>query len=167
MKTRELVLHSTMSDETITSEKVTGHVKWFNISKGFGFITRDDDGGDVFVHQSAIKSESFRSLSEGEPVEFIIVQSSRGDVAGDVSAPGGGTVQGSSRGERRNKGARRYSKKCYNCDEKGHKINECRKPRQTKRFCHNCGSIEHVIRHCPALLQLFTKLSGFQTKNLP
>ncbi len=106
-------------------------------------------------------------MSEGEAVEFKIVQSSRGDVAGDVRAPGGGTVQGSSRGERKNKGARRYTKKCFNCNETGHKINECRKPRKTERFCHNCGSIEHLIRHCPALLQLLTKLSGIQNKTLP
>ncbi|XP_028415114.1 protein lin-28 homolog [Dendronephthya gigantea] len=155
-----------MSGE-LGSERIRGHVKWFNVSRGFGFIKRDDGGDDVFVHQSAIKSKSFRSLSEDEAVEFIVVPSSKGDVAGNVSAPGGATVQGTSRGERRNKGARRYSKKCYNCDEKGHKINECQRPRRTKRFCHNCGSLDHLIQCCPTLLQLFNKLSGIQTHKLP
>ena len=54
-----------------------GTVKWFNNSKGFGFITQDD-GGDVFVHHSAIQSDGFRSLSEGEKVEFEVVKGTKG-----------------------------------------------------------------------------------------
>lgn len=62
----------------------TGKVKWFNDQKGYGFITRDDGQGDVFVHQSAIQSEGYRSLSEGDRVEFEVVQGQKGPAAQNV-----------------------------------------------------------------------------------
>ena len=52
---------------------MTGKVKWFNAEKGYGFIERED-GGDVFVHFSAIQSEGFKTLEEGQAVEFDVVQ---------------------------------------------------------------------------------------------
>lgn len=64
--------------------KLNGSVKWFNSDKGFGFITPSNGGKDVFVHFSGIASEGFRSLKEGDRVEFNIQDSQRGPAAVDV-----------------------------------------------------------------------------------
>ncbi len=64
---------------------MTGKVKWFNAEKGFGFIERED-GDDVFVHFSAIQAEGFKTLEEGQDVEFEIVEGERGPQAANVSA---------------------------------------------------------------------------------
>ncbi|GIW70602.1 MAG: cold-shock protein [Planctomycetota bacterium] len=61
----------------------TGTVKWFNDEKGYGFITRTD-GGDVFVHHTAIVAEGFRSLAEGEQVEFELTAGKKGPAAANV-----------------------------------------------------------------------------------
>jgi CspA family cold shock protein len=63
---------------------VQGKVKWFNESKGYGFITPDDGSADVFVHFSAIQGESFRTLAEGQAVEFDVEQGAKGPQAANV-----------------------------------------------------------------------------------
>ena len=65
------------------AERIQGTVKWFNRSKGYGFIQRAA-GGDVFVHFSAIQGEGFRNLEEGDRVEFNIESSPKGPQAADV-----------------------------------------------------------------------------------
>ena len=63
----------------------TGTVKWFNDQKGFGFIQRDDGGKDVFVHHTAINAAGSRTLSEGQIVEFEVIEDAKGPKAQNVT----------------------------------------------------------------------------------
>jgi CspA family cold shock protein len=65
--------------------RVSGTVKWFNDAKGFGFITPEDGSRDCFVHHSAIQVDGFRSLAEGDKVEFDLVDGEKGPAAENVS----------------------------------------------------------------------------------
>lgn len=67
------------------SKKMNGLVKWFNADKGFGFISPVDGSKDLFVHFSAIQSDNFRTLFEGQKVSFSIENGAKGPVAGNVA----------------------------------------------------------------------------------
>jgi CspA family cold shock protein len=66
------------------AERETGTVKWFNSSKGYGFITRDK-GDDIFVHYSGLEGKGYRMLSEGQHVEFTVTEGDKGPQAQDVT----------------------------------------------------------------------------------
>ena len=66
------------------TERITGTVKWFNGTKGYGFIAPDDESEDVFVHYSSIQGDGFRNLDEGERVEFNVEQGDKGPQASTV-----------------------------------------------------------------------------------
>jgi cold shock protein len=89
-KQRKLFFFNTVQDGRglklwrFVTRMQTGTVKWFNAEKGYGFIT-SDEGGDVFVHYSAITGEGFKSLDEGQKVSFTVVQGNRGPQAENVS----------------------------------------------------------------------------------
>jgi CspA family cold shock protein len=81
--------------------KESGTVKWFNPEKGYGFITRENGEKDVFVHHSAIQGSGFKTLNDGERVEFEVVQGQKGPAAENVvrlDAPEGGSDGGSQGG---------------------------------------------------------------------
>ena len=65
-------------------ERASGTVKWFNNARGYGFITRGEDSADVFVHYRNIRGDGFRSLNEGQQVEFAIQEGDKGLQADDV-----------------------------------------------------------------------------------
>ena len=83
--------------EAPSEGKSIGSVKWFNVEKGFGFIAPQSGGEDLFVHQSAIHSQGFRSLMEGEEVEFNMIEEGGKYKAVDVTGPAGDFVQGAPR----------------------------------------------------------------------
>ncbi len=66
------------------SDRVSGTVKWFNNAKGFGFITREEGDADVFVHFRSIQGDGYRTLNEGQEVEFNLVEGPKGLQAEDV-----------------------------------------------------------------------------------
>jgi CspA family cold shock protein len=68
----------------VVKSLATGRVKWFNDSKGFGFIEGQEEGKDIFVHYSAIQDEGFKTLQEGEEVSFDVVQGPKGPQAANV-----------------------------------------------------------------------------------
>lgn len=140
-----------------------GHCKWFNVAKGWGFITPEDGGQDVFVHQSVIQMSGFRSLGDDEVVEFECKVSSKGLEATKVTGPQCSPCRGS---HRRPTSRRRFRKiRCYNCGEfANHVAARCNLGPQPKR-CHNCKSEDHLIADCPNKIDRPKKSSESQQQN--
>ncbi|CAN8229187.1 unnamed protein product [Cochlearia groenlandica] len=137
-----------MALENQSAARSTGKVSWFSDSRGYGFITPDEEGDELFVHQSSILSDGFRSLTLGDSVEFAIGQGSDGKTkAVDVTAPGGASLNKKERSSRRN-GSRRGGD-CFNCGEAGHIAKDCSGERVAgKEVCYTCGEAGHYSRDC-------------------
>ncbi|XP_071369214.1 protein lin-28 homolog A-like [Centroberyx affinis] len=146
----------------------SGVCKWFNVRMGFGFLSMTSRDGtpldqpvDVFVHQSKLHMEGFRSLKEGEAVEFTFKKSSKGLESLRVTGPNGAPCLGS---ERRPKGAQKRRSKgdrCYNCGGPDHHAKECQLPPQPKK-CHFCQSVAHMVATCPVKAQQQQSSPGSQ-----
>ncbi|XP_053206849.1 uncharacterized protein LOC128391037 isoform X2 [Panonychus citri] len=125
-----------------------GRCKWFNVAKGWGFITPNDGGPDVFVHQSVIQMNGFRSLGDEEEVEFECKISDKGLEATLVTGCEGLECKGS---HRRPMSKKKFKKvRCYNCGEfANHIASKCNMDPQPKK-CHHCKAADHLIADCPA-----------------
>jgi CspA family cold shock protein len=79
------IIYCALETEPRRSTVSTGKVKWFNASKGYGFITPDDGGDDLFVHHSEIKTSGYATLDEGQAVQFEVGQGKKGPCATNVA----------------------------------------------------------------------------------
>ncbi|XP_054638593.1 protein lin-28 homolog A [Dunckerocampus dactyliophorus] len=151
----------TEEEDSSQSFRGLGVCKWFNVRMGFGFLSMTsregvqlDEPVDVFVHQSKLHMDGFRSLKEGEAVEFTFKKSSKGLESQRVTGPGGIHCVGSERRPKGKKVQKRRSKgdRCYNCGGLDHHAKECKLPPQPKK-CHFCQSIDHMVANCPIKAQ--------------
>ncbi|CAN0892499.1 Cold shock domain-containing protein 3 [Linum grandiflorum] len=132
------------------SKRSTGIVKWFSARKGFGFVAPDDGGEDLFVHQTSIRSEGFRTLSDGQPVEFSVDYAEDGrskavEVAA-VSRPRGGGGRGF-RGGRRG-GYGRGGGRSDGGGGSGYNYDDGYERGGRGGACYSCGRSGHLARDC-------------------
>ncbi|XP_067613573.1 protein lin-28 homolog [Eurosta solidaginis] len=137
------------SSQSETGQVRYGKCKWFNVAKGWGFITPHDGGQEVFVHQSVIQMSGFRSLGEQEEVEFECQLTERGLEATRVSGKKGLDCTGSTFRPHTKK---RRRVRCYNCGKfANHIASMCPQEPQPKR-CHLCKAETHFFADCPTRL---------------
>ncbi|KAI6230083.1 Protein lin-28-like protein isoform X1 [Aphelenchoides fujianensis] len=132
-----------------------GKCRWFNVTKGFGFIDphfeeAKQHNDDVFVHQSALQMEGFRSLDENEEVEFVVHLGRNGLEAAEVQGADGAKLRGHHvrpLGKKREKMIR-----CFKCGQLGfHQASRCKKEIPAKA-CYHCHASDHLVSECPTYL---------------
>ncbi|KAF3833616.1 hypothetical protein F7725_024820 [Dissostichus mawsoni] len=131
----------------------SGVCKWFNVRLGFGFLTMSSRDGvpqqDVFVHQSKLHMEGFRSLREGEAVEFTFKKSSRGLESVRVTGPNGAPCLGSERRPKRRRGSRGTDAITVEPPPSRQTVSAAPQPKK----CHICQSLNHMVSSCPIRAQ--------------
>ena len=128
--------------------RLSGRCKWFNVLKGFGFITPDDGSDDIFTHQSVLQMPGFRSLDAGEQVSVECKRTQRGWEATLVTAAGDDVTL---RGSRVHPlGKKKFAKiRCFNCGRYGnHVAGKCPVGHMDK-CCYYCHATDHLIAACP------------------
>jgi protein lin-28 len=135
--------------EPFIGQEWTGKCKWFNVTRGFGFIVPSEEHGghDVFVHQSELQMPGFRSLDEGESVKFTVRVGKSGLEAASVTGFAE-PLKGSSirpLGKKKDKMIR-----CYKCGQLGyHVASKCKKEFETSKVCYFCHAGNHLLADCP------------------
>ncbi|KAI6182946.1 Cold-shock DNA-binding domain-containing protein [Aphelenchoides bicaudatus] len=137
-------------------QKWTGRCRWFNVMKGFGFIDphfeeAKSNNDDVFVHQSALQMEGFRSLDENEEVEFVVSLGRNGLEAAEVQGIDGATLRGHSIRPMGRKNRERLIR-CFKCGKLGHHQASRCKVEIAPKACYQCHSTEHQVSNCPTYL---------------
>jgi len=127
---------------------LTGHCKWFNVLKGFGFITPDDSSEDIFAHQSVLQMPGFRSLDAGEHVQVECKRTQRGWEATRVTAVDeAATLRGS---RVHPLGKKKFAKiRCFNCGRYGNHVAGKCPVGPLDKCCYFCHSKDHLIAACP------------------
>jgi len=124
-----------------------GVCKWFNVLKGFGFITPDDGSDEVFVHQSVVKKDGFRSIEAGAVVEFKASRTQRGMEATYCGGPANTEVTGSSvhpLGKKKNQQLR-----CFNCGRYANHVAAKCPVGPIDKCCYHCRGTDHLFANCP------------------
>jgi len=138
--------------ENADLKQLTGHCKWFNVLKGFGFITPDDGTEDIFAHQSVLQMPGFRSLDAGEHVHVECKRTQRGWEATNVTAVDEANML---RGSRVHPlGKKKFAKiRCFNCGRYGNHVAGKCPVGPLDKCCYFCHSKDHLIAACPQKLK--------------
>uniref|UniRef100_A0A7E4UPK2 CCHC-type domain-containing protein n=1 Tax=Panagrellus redivivus TaxID=6233 RepID=A0A7E4UPK2_PANRE len=133
----------------LIGKEIIGSIKWYNVQKGYGWIVPDTDvGGDIFVHQSHLVMEGFRSAAAPQTVKFIVQKRDKGIEATNVRGVDGPLQPHSERPLP--KRVKENSIRCYKCGRTGnHVASRCKVVTEPATVCYLCKKSGHIRKHCP------------------